>query len=197
MGGNKMNKIRKLVSQKNWSLLVAEYSPKEICLSLNFREVMQLAKHLFCDDMHNDSNQQFCLKMVLEIKNHFKSEWEKDWKNDVFLGDLCSVLWLYDEQYACYKRAYDKLTDPPAALLLLIAGCQNAPGIPPITEEESESYLRKAVEKKITFETALMMRTLFERKGNRSQAEYWDQMYKKLEGEGVCSDLLIPDVLNE
>lgn len=192
-----MSQVKELITQKNWGLLIAKYSSEEVCLSLNFSEAMWLTKHLFYDDMHNDANQQFGLELAFEIKNLFKSEWEKDWKNDVFLGDLCSVLWLYDEQYICYKRAYDKLADPPAALLLLLAGCQHAPDTPPITEEEAESYLRKSVEKKITFETALMMRTLCERKGDKSQAEYWDQMYKKLEKENVHSDQLIPDVLKK
>lgn len=194
MGSNKMSKIKEFISQKKWDLLMARYSPKEVCLLLDFNEAMWLAKHLAYDDMRNDANQQFGLKLAFEIKNQFKSEWEEDWKNDVFLGDLCSILWLYDEQYNCYKEAYDKLSDPPASLLLLLAGCQNAPGTPPITEEEAESYLKKSVAKKITFETALMMRALCERKGNKSQAEYWDQIYKKLEKNHVCSDLLIPDV---
>lgn len=197
MGNNKMNKINEIISKKNWNLLIAKYSPKEICLSLNFNEAMWLTKHLFYDDMHNNANQQFSLKLALEIQSHFKDDWEKDWKNDVFFGDLCSVIWLYNEQYMYYKKAYDKLTDPPATLLLLIAGCQNALGIPPITEEEAESYLKRSVEKKITFETALMMRTLCERKKDKSQAEYWNQIYNKLEKEGICSDQIIPDVFKK
>jgi hypothetical protein len=58
------------------------------------------------------------------------------------------VLWLYDERYFNYKKAYDKLPNPPAELLLLLSGCNSAPGVPPTTDEESEAYLRKAIEKK-------------------------------------------------
>lgn len=125
---------------------------------------MWLIKHLFYDDFQNDIRQQFALKLAFQVENQFKKEWDNDWKNDIFLGDLCSILWLYDEQYVCYKKAYDKLVDPPGSLLLLLAGCQNAPGIPPITDEEAEYYLKKSAKKKITFETALMMRTLFRQK---------------------------------
>ncbi len=191
-----MTKIKELVFQKDWGELIKNYLPQEICLSLSYNNAMWLTKHLFYDDRSNDENQQFALKLAVEIRKHFIGKWEEDWKNDIFLGDLYSILWLYDEQYDCYKRAYDKLADPPAALLLLLAGCQNAPD-PPITEEEAESYLRKSAEKKITFETALMMRTLYERKGNPFQVKYWDQIYRKLEQRNIHADLLIPDIFYE
>lgn len=71
---------------------------------------MRLAKHL--DDIQkNKANQQFALKLTSEIKSQFKNEWEKDQKNDVFLGLLCSILCFYEERYACYKRAYDTLVE--------------------------------------------------------------------------------------
>lgn len=191
----KINKIKELVSQEKWDLLIANYSAKDICLSLNFSEAMHLTEHLFYDNMQDDVTQQFALKLAFEIKNHFKNEWENDWKNDVFLGDLCSILWLYEEQYTCYKRAYDKLTDPPAALLLLLAGCNSAPGIPPITEKESEFFLRKAAEKMVTYETALMMRTLYHNKADYQKERYWDKLCQELEQKNVHEEAIIPAVL--
>lgn len=192
-----MNEIKELISKKNWAFLTKKYSFQEICKSLNFKEVMHLVKHLFYDDMQDDTNQQFALKLILEAKQHFENEWEKDWKNDVFLGQLCSFLWLYDERYVWYKRAYDKLVNPPAELFLLLSGCNSAPGTPPITDDESESYLKKAIEKKIIFESAFKMKNLYEKRGDKVQADYWEQLYEKLKKEGVCSDQLIPDVLND
>ena len=105
------------------------------------------------------------------------------------------MLWLYDERYLCYKRAYDKLKDPPAELLLLLSNCNSVPGIPPITREEAESYLKKALEKKLTCELAIKMRGLYRQKNNQSQEEYWNQIYKKLEKENVHSNQIIPDIL--
>jgi hypothetical protein len=190
-----MNKIKELISHKDWDSLIAEYTSKKICETLNFSETMWLAMQLAYDDWHNDKNQQFSLTLIFELKDHFKDEWKGDWKNEVFLGDLCSFLCLYEEQYIAYKAAYDKLADPPASLLLLLSGCLNTPGTPPITEEEAESYLKRAASKKVTFETALMMRSLYERKGKKFQAAQWDNVYRKLEKENVCSDQLIPDIL--
>lgn len=127
MGNHKMNKIKELISQKDWSSLISNYSVKEVCSFLNFSEAMYIVEHLFYNNIQDDEKQQYALKLAFEIKDHFKKEWESDWKNDVFLGGLCEMLWLYDERYLCYKRAYDKLKDPPAELLLLLSNCNSAP----------------------------------------------------------------------
>lgn len=190
-----MNKIKELVSQKDWSSLISNYSVKDVCSSLNFREVMHIVKNLFYDDIQDDEKQQYALKLAFETKNLFEKEWESDWKNDVFLGGLCVMLWLYDERYLCYKKAYDKLEDPPAELLLLLSDCNSAPGCPPITDEKSEFYLRKAIEKKVTCEAAFTMRSFCKLKGDEFQTEYWDQIYKNLEKENIHSDPIIPDIL--
>lgn len=190
-----MNKIKELVSQKNWDLLISNYPIQKVCMSLNFSEAMHAVKHLFYDDIQDDKKQQYALKLALGIKDSFKKEWETDWKNDVFLGGLCAMLWLYDERYFCYKKAYDKLEAPPVELLLLLSDCNNAPGTPPITDEEAELYLNQALEKKLTYEVALGMRGLYRVKKNKSQEEYWSQMCEKLEKENVHCGQIIPDVL--
>lgn len=192
-----MNNIKQFISQKKWESIISSYSVKDICSLLSFSEAMHLVEHLFYDDIHDDTKQQYALKLAFELKEYFKNEWDCDWKNDIFLGDLCEMLWLYDERYLYYKRAYDKLENPPAELLLLLSGCNSAPGSPPITDEESEYYLREAIKKKITSESAFLMRILYKQKGNESQTNYWDEMYQKLEKEGVHSEQLIPDVLKE
>lgn len=195
MGNHKMNKIKELISTKDWGSLISNNSVRQLCSSLNFSDAMHVVEHLFYDDIQDDKKQQYALKLAFEVKDHFKKEWESDWKNDVFLGGLCEKLWLYDERYLCYKRAYDKLKDPPTELLLLLSNCNSAPGTPPVTDEESEHYLKKALEKKLTCEVALAMRSFYKLKEDTSQEEYWDRMYKKLEKENVHSEQLVPDVL--
>jgi len=196
MGYYKVNEVRELISQNNWDLLIEKFQVVDVCKLITFEEAMHLVEHLFYDDIRDDVKQQFALKLVFEIEKHFKKEWEEDWKNDVFLGQLCSVLWLYDERYFFYKRAYNRLKDPPEALLLLLSSCNNAPGTPPITDEQSESYLLKAIQNKVTYESASKMKNLFERKGDKAKAAYWMQISKKLEKEGIRSEEIIPDVLN-
>ena len=190
-----MNKIKEIISEGDWNSLISIYSTKDICSSLNFSEVMHVAEHLFYDDFQDNEKQQYALKLTFEIKHYFKKEWESDWKNEAFLGGLCEILWLYDERYFCYKRAYDKLKDPPVELLLLLSNCNSAPGIPPITNEEAEFYLRKALEKKLTCEVAIAMKGFYQLKGDRLQEEYWNKIYKKLEKENIHSNQVVPDIL--
>jgi hypothetical protein len=184
-----------IISQKSWSALISTYSVKDICSYVSFSEAMHLVKHLCYDDLQDDEKQQYALKLAFEIKNHFKKEWESDWKNEVFLGGLCEMVWLYDERYFCYKRAYDKLNDPPAELLFLLSDCDSAPGTPPITHQEADLYLKKSIEKKVTSESAFTMKNIYRLKEDKLQEEYWDRVYRKLENENVHFDQLIPDVL--
>ena len=189
-----MKKIKDFISQKDWNSLISSYSVQDICSYLNFSEAMHLVKHLFYDDTEDDEKQQYALKLAFEIKDHFKKEWESDWKNEVFLGGLCVMLWFYDERYFCYKRAYDKLDDPPAELLFLLSVCNGAPGTPPITHQEANLYLKKSMEKKMTSESAFKMKNIYRLKEDKLQEEYWDRIYRKLENENVHFEQLIPDI---
>jgi hypothetical protein len=192
-----MSKVKDFFLKKDWNSIVSIYSTKDVCLSLNFSEAMHLVKHLFYDNIQDDEKQNYGLDLAFEIKDYFKNEWENDWKNDVFLGSLCLMLWRYDDQYICYKTAYDKLTNPPSELLLLLADCNNAPGIPPITDEESEFYLRQTLQKKITCEVALTMENFYKIKNDKLQKEYWNQIYQKLEKENIHADSLEPNVFKK
>ena len=172
--------ITKLINQQNWHLLISNYTPDDICNALSFQKAMRLANNLFYEHLEDGAIQQFAVDLAFKIREHFKDQWNMDWKNDVFLGHLCSIIWRYDDQYECYKRAFNTLKDPPDSLLLLLAGSNNVPGNPLITLQESEEYLKRALEKKVTYEAALMMRALYKHKGERELEGYWDHMCETL-----------------
>ena len=67
-----------------------------------YSSTMHVVEHLFYDDIQDDEKQQYALKLVFEIKNYFRKDWEGNWKNDIFLGGLYEMLWQYDECYLCY-----------------------------------------------------------------------------------------------
>ncbi len=185
--------IKKLIDLKNWNSIIKDNSPKDICCVLNFDQIMHLIEKMFYENMQDDQIQQFALNLAFETRNYFRNQWEIDWKNDVFLGHLCCVLWRYKDQYICYKKAYDKLTDPPESILLLLAGCDNIPSI--LNHQKIEKYLKSALEKKITYEGALMMKALYHHKTDLQMETYWDNMCTELLNKNIHTETIIPDVL--
>lgn len=181
-----------LISHAKWSIITNEFSLADICLSLNFKDSMALAYDLFFKNHYDDEIQDFGVRLFFSIRENYP-EWNIDWKNDAFLGKLCSITWRYDEMYECYKRAYDKLTDPPDSLLLLLASCNSAPGTPPISDEEAEKYLKRAIDKKLTYEAALKMRGVTK---DPMQKNYWDLVMTDLENNNIHTETIIPDILS-
>lgn len=168
----------------------------DLVATLDYSECMSLAYDLFFENPENSDFQDFSIKLFFVIRDHFAKKWDTDWKNDAFLGQLCGLTWRYDESYECYKKAYDKLKDPPDFLLLLLSGCNSAPGIPPISDGESEMFLKGALAKKVTYEAAVQMKGLSRIKKNSEQENYWDEMCKELKERNIHTDILIPDVLH-
>lgn len=188
--------MQSFIQHKRWDLLVKNYSAKEICSELTFQEAMFLVNDIFYSDLQDDELQQFALKLIFEIKNYFKDQWEADWKNDVFLGRLCAVLWRYEEEYIYYKSAYDKLSDPPESLLLLLAGC-DSPETASISQEESENYVTRAIKKKVTYEAALIMKSLCRHKADPQTEEYWDKMCNELKQKNIHTDAIVPEIFRD
>ena len=193
----KNSEINYAITQKNWDLLMAKYSPDTVIVEIkDFHQAILILNEI-CKKLMDFDCQVFAVDFLYQIKEKFKDDWEKDWKNEVFLGKLCTFAGRYDEEYAAYKRAYDRLDDPPDSLLLLLSRCCIAPGTPPISKEEAEEYLMRAIKKNITYEAAIMMGAFYWRKNDKAQENYWDKLSEKLEREGKFVDPLTPDELKK
>jgi hypothetical protein len=166
-------------------------------LALGYRECMFLAYDLFAKNLHDSELQEFAAELFFRIRDQFPTEWDMDWKNDAYLGQVCGLTWRYDESYECYKRAYDKLSDPPDVLLLLLASCNSAPGKPPINDDESEFFLKRALAKNVTYEGAINMRGLARNKKDPELEKYWNKKCHDLEKANVHTEVLVPDIFRE
>lgn len=195
MNESEKDELLKLIHQKNWSNITKNFSIENLTKTLDFKECMSLAYDLFFKNFHDDDTQDFAVRLFFLIKDNYQFNWDNDWKNDAFLGQLCGLTWRYDERYESYKKAYDKLTDPPDSLLLLMAECNSAPGVPSISDQESEQFLKKAVEKKITYEVAIMLRGLYRSKNEIALENYWNKMCEELDRKNIHTDTIKPDIL--
>lgn len=198
MGCNKMNKERllQLRLNKKWVFLTKEFSPDDVSKLIKYQDGMALAYDLFFNNLNDDTILEFAMRLFFSLKRTYSMEWMMDWKNDVFLGKLCSITWKYEEMYELYKSAYDRLQDPPDSLLLLLASCHSVPGVPLITAQEAEEYLQRALDKKLTYEVALMMKSLAMDKQSKEQENYWNKICLELERNQIHTATIIPDILS-
>lgn len=151
----------------------------------------------FFENPFDDEIQNYAVTLFFSIRQTYLCEWDSDWKNDAFLGKLCGLTWRYDDEYDCYKRALNKTQDAPESLLLLLAGCHNTPdGTMNISDAETEHFLRQAIQKKQTSEAALLMRTLYRKKGDTLQETYWDKAYHELSKKNIHTDEIVPQIFN-
>lgn len=192
----KKERLLELIKSRSWNL-IKSISTETLVTLLDYQECMFLAYDLFFLNSEDDECQDCAVRLFFSIRDHFSKEWNIDWKNDVLLGQLCGLTWRYDERYNCYKRAYNRLNDPPDSLLLLLSGCNSAPGKPPMTDQDSEMYLKKALDKKISFEAAIKMRGLAKSKKNSELEIYWDMKCQELEKNNVHTDTCIPDIFQK
>jgi hypothetical protein len=191
---NKKSLLNELIQKQEWAAITQNFTIDFLIHNLNYVNAMQVASDLFFNNFDDGTIQEFSVAMLFSIRKAFPEEWDKDWKNDVFLGQLCGLVWKYEEQYQFYKRAYEKLLDPPDCLLLLLADCNSMPGRPCISDEESEEFVKMAIKKKLTYEAALMMRSICRDKEDKISEDYWNKKMQELEQANIHTDVIAPDV---
>ncbi len=188
--------LLKEMREENWLDITKKFDIKKVTKVLEFKECMSLAYDLFFKNFYDDDIQDFAVRLFFLIRDEYQSNWNDDWKNNVLLGELCGLTWRYNERYECYKTAYEQVVDPSDALLLLLAGCNSTPGIPPISDKEAEEFLKKAIEKKVTYESAIMMRGLYRNKNEKKLENYWDKMCTELKEKNIHTETIKPDILS-
>lgn len=203
MGSNKMkdlkNKIGLLFKEEKWKQIAENYSPDILTEYLHFHELIIAAYEIYHFDILSDLLKEYAADLLLTTRKKFPNEWSRDWKHDVLLGLFCELIWRYEERYKAYMRAYSKVSDPPASLLVLLSRCRSVPGTPLLTEEEEEKFLRMSLKQEPTFEAANNLSVVCKHKGDKKEADYWKKVSEELkkEGRGMDNEVLLPDALTD
>lgn len=155
-------------------------NPKELIANLAFNEGVLLAKDLLNNDEWDDELQEYSANLLEEIRKKYPKEWSSNWKYDAFLGYVYHIILKYDERFLAYKRAFEKVSSPPPQLLIAMARCCRAPGIPPLTEEESIDLVKQALSEKNYYEGVSLLRGLYKSTGNKKEEEYWEQVLENI-----------------
>lgn len=179
----------------NFHAIVEQYKPKVLADNLSFDEGRILAYKLLCNEELDNDLRDYATDLLQELRNIYPIEWSEDWKNDVFLGDACYLTMKYEERYAAYKRAYEKVKPTPPSLLLSLAGCYLSFN-PPITVDEAEKLTLKALEKEMSVEGVVLIRGIYARKNDQVKFDYWDKIFREVKHNNLCStDNAWPDIL--
>ena len=189
--------LQQLIAEKNWEQIVREFSHDDLTRILPFKDAMLLASDLFFENFGDyPSIGNFAIDLFFAIRKYKRDEWNKDWKNDTFLGTVCQLGYKYDESYFCCMRAFKKFSDPPAGLLRMMANCHNVPS-PRISVDEAELLLKRSFQKEPSYDTALMLKSVYLEKDDEYQRKYWDEIMRELEQKNIRARPCEPDVFEK
>ena len=132
------------------------------------------------------------LLIILRAKN--PKEWEEDWKNEVFLGISCALVYREEEAFVYIKNAYENLDDPPQSLIFAYISAGSRPDHL-LTEKEIVELIQRALKKGVTYESAERMASLASKKGDQEKCEYWEQQALEAEANKLHTPIITPNVL--
>lgn len=162
----------------------ALYSPSSLVSLLSFNEILHLACEMLNNEKWDESLQEYATNVLEELRKKFPEKWNANWKYDALLGYAYHIILKYDERYAAYKRAFDKVSPTPPQLLVGIARCCSAPGKPPITEEEAISLVKQAIQSTRYIEAVGLLRGLYKSIGNIKEQQYWESVLEDIKDTG-------------
>ena len=197
-----MDEMEKTIAKKDWKYLVKNFLPVNFADTLTFPEGMHLVGNLvkaaedeterggFTADLFRD----FAVNLMIILRAKNPKEWEKDWKNEAFLGIACAFVYREEEAFAYIKNAYDKLDDPPQSLIFALISAGSRPDHL-LTRVEVSSLTQEAIKKGITYESSERMATLEQDMGDQEKCEYWKQKAAEAHEQKLHTPIITPDIL--
>lgn len=158
----------------------AEYIPSELVKQFGFENSLILSKQMLMNEKWDESLQAYAAKLLEEIRKSYPKEWNASWKYDAFLGYAYHILLKYDERYAAYKNALEKIQSPPPELLIAMARCCIAPGTPPLSDEEAISLSKQAIQNVPYVEGIELLIRLYKSAGNVKEQQHWVNVLEKM-----------------
>jgi len=171
-----MKDLKALIHSENWAEVTGNYSSETVANQLSFEEGLVVACAILMNEERDDDLREYAVDMIKYIRKTHPNEWNKDWRNDKFLGDACDIAMRYDEMYEAYRRAYKLANPPPPSILLSLAMCYHSPGKPPVTVQEAESLVTQALQQFRSKNAVRLMCNICLAKNDKAGASYWEQV---------------------
>lgn len=188
-----MDAIYEYIRNNDWYSIVDQFTPEYLSDYLKFKNGFYVSYKMLFNDEGDDNLRDYAFALLQAIRRSYPKEWSEDWRNDVFLGDACYMMMKHEEQYEAYKRAYEKVVNPPSSLLISLASCYLVPKAP-ITLEEAENLAKKALEKEISIEGVVLLRGIYAEKNDQSNFDYWDRILREIEKKDIHTKEAWPNI---
>lgn len=196
--------IKDIVAAKNWKVLVKNSLPVNIADTYSFAEAMHIVDNLIgasVDEMIEDGftadlMRDYSVNLMKILRAKYPPEWKKDWKNEAYLGITCALVFREEEAFVHIKNAYEQLKDAPQSLILAYISAGSGPDHF-LTKEQIAELSQKAIEKGVTYESALRMAALVYEQKDAKNHQYWKQQASEAEKNRMHTPIIVPDVLKD
>ncbi len=197
-----ISSIEDLIARKDWKSLVKNSLPVTVAVSYSFSEAMHIVDCLikasselpYEEGIIADLMRDYAVNLMIILREKFSKEWQKDWKNEAFLGVICSFVFRDEEAFKHIKNAYEQLEEPPQSLILAYISAGSRPEFP-LSKQEIAELSNKAIKKKETYEAALRMAFLAYEEGDLKSVEYWNQKAEEFKRTGIHTPIITPNVI--
>jgi hypothetical protein len=180
MGNNKM----KSFTYTELKMKSLSFAPLSLAKELGFEGTLSIARSMLFNEEWDESLQEYATNLLEWAREIYPEKWNPNWKYDAFLGHAYDITLKYDERYAAYKRAFDKVALKPPQLLIALAHCSSAPGPSLVTEEEAILLVKEAIKTTPYIEGIELLRGLYKSQGNIKEQMYWENILEKTKDHG-------------
>jgi len=196
--------VKDVIASKDWKFLVKNTLPVNITDTYSFPETMHIADHIFnasVDEMTKDGftadlMRDYSVNLMKILRTKYPNDWRQDWKNEAYLGISCALVFREEEAFAHIEKAYKQLEDPPQSLILAYISAGTGPDHFLTTEQVAE-LSQNAIEKGITYESALHMASLAYEQRDFKQQKYWESEASRAKEKKIHTPTIIPNVLKD
>lgn len=193
-----------LVENKNWEALIRTYLPVTVAISFSFEKGMHIVDELLRASSHITTKngnwaiftQEYCANLLRMLRIKYPIEWQKDWKNEAYLGIICSLVYRNEEAFKYVQNAYNCLNDPPQSLILAYLNAGDTPD-QFLSKEKIDQLTKKGLEKGITYETAQLAASLAIFYDDEQMEKYWLEKAEQAEAEGIHTPIIVPNVIKD
>ncbi len=197
---NEKIKLDSKIKNLDWIILIHEFNPWQISENYPYSEAMQIVGHLILksgeidDGLEIDLLQNYAVDLMILLRKTHPHEWSQDWKNEAFLGILCGITQRSAEAFIFCKNAFQNHPSPPQSIILpYISSGRSVEHF--MTDLEMNKLSEMAVEKGITYESALHMSHLETTKGNQTKAQFWKDEALKAQKNHIHTSCIVPNLL--